>query len=147
MSLNRNSKQANSENCGPPLGNNFDLEEGQRSRSRHGITWKGLSQGLCMPNINALSLILQKIWARLKFLWQTDGRTEGQRDGQTEGRMRFNVPTLSRKRGTITSFWTVYKKSNTLFQYLFRGQLHVPIYMNFKRIINKNIYLGQCPGI
>ena len=29
-------KQANSENCGPPLGNKFDLEVGQRSRSRHG---------------------------------------------------------------------------------------------------------------
>ena len=32
-----------------------------------------------MPNINALSLILQKIWARLKFLWQTDRHT-----GQTD---------------------------------------------------------------
>ena len=26
--------QANSENCGPPLSNKFDLEVGQRSRSR-----------------------------------------------------------------------------------------------------------------
>ena len=25
---------------------------------------------------NALSLILQKIWARLKFLWQIDGQTD-----------------------------------------------------------------------
>ena len=76
--------QANSENCGPPLGNNFDLEEGQRSRSRHGVTWKGLSQGSCMPNINALPLILQKIWARLKFLWQTDGGTGRGTDRQTD---------------------------------------------------------------
>ena len=37
---------------------------------------KGLSQGTCMPNINALSLILQKIWARFKFLWQTDRKTD-----------------------------------------------------------------------
>ena len=44
-------------------------------RSQHGANWKGLSQGSCIPNINALSLILQKIWARLKFLWQREGRT------------------------------------------------------------------------
>ena len=79
-----------------PAGNNFDLKEGQRSRSKsqHGVTWKGLSQGSCMPNINALSLIIQKIWVRLKFLCSTDG--------QREGRMRFNVPTLSQKRGKKT---------------------------------------------
>ena len=71
-------KQANSKNCGPPPGNKFDLGVGQRSRSRslHGINRKGLSQGSCMPNINALSLILQKIWARLKFLWQRDWQTD-----------------------------------------------------------------------
>ena len=36
-------QQANSENCGPPPGSNFDLEVGQRSRSRsrHGVNWKG----------------------------------------------------------------------------------------------------------
>ena len=64
---------------GPPCSNKYDLEKGQRSRSWHRAYWKGLSQGSCIPNINALSLILQKIWARLKFLWQT------------EGRMSFNV--------------------------------------------------------
>ena len=32
-----------------------------------------------MLNINALSLALQKIWARLKFLWRTE-RTEGRTD-------------------------------------------------------------------
>ena len=75
-------KQANSKNCGPPPGSKFDLEVDQRSMSRssHGINRKGLSQGSCMPNINALSLILQKIWARLKFLWQTDGRIDRQTD-------------------------------------------------------------------
>ena len=30
----------------------------------------------------------------------TDRRTDGWTDGQTDGRMRFNVPALSRKRGT-----------------------------------------------
>ena len=69
----RNTKkleQANSENCGPPLGNKFDLEEGQRSpsRSRHGTIGKVLSQGTHMPSIKALSVIVQKLWPRLKFL-------------------------------------------------------------------------------
>ena len=32
----------------------------------------------------------------------TDGQTDRGRDGRTDGRMRFNVPTLSRKRGTKT---------------------------------------------
>ena len=53
-----NIQQANSKNCGPPPVNKFDLEIGQRSRS----------QSSCIPNINALSLILQKIRTRLKFL-------------------------------------------------------------------------------
>ena len=63
-------QQANSENCGPPLGNKFDLEEGQRSpsRSRHGTTGKVLSQGTHLPSIKALSVIVQKLWPRLKFL-------------------------------------------------------------------------------
>ena len=81
-------RQANLENCGPPPGNKFHLEVGQRSRSRHGVNWKGLSQWSCMPNINALSLILQKIWARLTFLWRTEGRTDR--------RMRFNVPAFAK---------------------------------------------------
>ena len=71
----------NSENCGPPLGNKFDLEVGQRSpsRSRHSTTGKVLSQGTLMPSIKALSVIVQKLWPRLKFLWQTD-RQRGQTD-------------------------------------------------------------------
>ena len=77
----------------PRPATNLTLEVGKRSRSPHGTNGKDLSQGSCMPNINALSLILQKIWPRLKFLWQTDGQT----DRGTDGRMIFNVPTLSRK--------------------------------------------------
>ena len=69
-------EQANLENCDPPLGNKFDLEVVQRSpwRSRYGTTRKVLSQGTHMQSINlkALSVIVQKLWPRLKFLWQTD---------------------------------------------------------------------------
>ena len=63
-------KQANSENCGPPLGNKFDLEVGQRSwsRSQHGIIGKVLSQRTHMPSIKALPSIVQKLLPRLKFL-------------------------------------------------------------------------------
>ena len=63
-------KQANSENCGPLLRNKFDLEVGQRSRSRsqHGTNRKGLSQRKHMPSIKALPVIMQKLWPRLKFL-------------------------------------------------------------------------------
>ena len=96
-------EQANSENCGPPCGNKFDLEKGQRSRSQHGAIWKGLSQGSCMPNINALPLILKKIWARLKF-FVTDRRTEK----RTDGRMSFNVPPLSLKRGDKKSISSIF---------------------------------------
>ena len=63
-------------NCGPLRGNKFDLEKGQRSRSQHGVNWKGLSQGSCMLNINALSVIFRKIWAKLNFLWQIDRGTD-----------------------------------------------------------------------
>ena len=79
------------EELSPPPGNKFDLEVGQRSRSPHGTNGKDLSQGSCMPNINALSSILQKLWARLKFLWQTDGQTDGQTDRGTDGRMTFKT--------------------------------------------------------
>ena len=91
-------EQANSENCGPPLGNKFDLEVGQKSRSRlrHGTIGKVLSQRIHMPSIKALPVILQNLWPRLKFLWRTDRRTEGRIDGRTS----FIVPELSRKRGT-----------------------------------------------
>ena len=63
-------QKANSENCGPPLGNKFDLEVGQRSRSRsqHGTIGKVLSQRRRMPSIKALPVIVQKLWPRLKFL-------------------------------------------------------------------------------
>ena len=58
--------------------------------------------------------MVQTLWWRLKFLWQTDGRTDGRTDWltdrQTDGWMRFNVPTLSRKRGTITTHDLIYDK-------------------------------------
>ena len=70
-----------------------DIEIGQRSRSQYGTNRKGLSQWSFIPNINAVSLKLQQIWARLKFLWQTEG--------QTDRRMSFNVPRFRGRRGTI----------------------------------------------
>ena len=53
-------QQANSENCGPPLGNKFDLEVGQRSQSRlrHGSIEKVMSQWTHMPSIKALPVIV-----------------------------------------------------------------------------------------
>ena len=81
--------------------NKFDLEIGQRSRSWHGVNGRGLSQGSCMPNINALSLILQNIvaafrgmhlspakhsyaWLPRKCDYRTDRWTDRQTDGQTD---------------------------------------------------------------
>ena len=63
-------QQANSENCGPPLGNKFDLEVGKRSwlRSQHGTIGKVLSQRTHMSSIKALPVIVQKLWPWLKFL-------------------------------------------------------------------------------
>ena len=57
-----------------PTRQQIKLEVGQRSpsRSRHGTTGKVLSQGTHMPSIKALSIIVQKLWPKLKFLWQTD---------------------------------------------------------------------------
>ena len=102
--------QANSENCGPPLGKKFNLEVGQRSlsRSRHGTIGKDLSQRTHMPSIEALHVIVRKLWPTLKFLWQTDG--------WTDGRMRFNVPTLSRKRRTKIEdlLWTALHQTSLL---------------------------------
>ena len=61
-------EQANSENCGPLPGNNFDIEVGQghgmvqKERACHKDHVCQISMLYhCMPNINALSLILQKI--------------------------------------------------------------------------------------
>ena len=56
-----------------------------KQRSRHGANWKDFFQGSFMTNINVISLILQKIWALLKFLWQTEGRTNKPIDGRTNG--------------------------------------------------------------
>ena len=64
-----------------------------------------------MPSIKALSVKVQKLLPRLKFLWRTDGQTDRGTDGQTDRRMRFNVPTLSRKRGTKTYLWWIQTES------------------------------------
>ena len=61
--------KANSENCGPPLGNKFDLEVGQRSRSksRHGTIGKDTHAKYQSSTCNSAKVI-----AKVKFLWQTD---------------------------------------------------------------------------
>ena len=90
-------KQANSENCGPPLANKFDLEVGQRSRSRsrHGTIGKVLSQRM-HTKYQSSTCNGAKVMAKVK-IFVTDRLT----DGLTDRRMRFNVPALSQKRGAI----------------------------------------------
>ena len=92
----------------------FDLECGKRSKSRssHGTNKKDLTQGSCMPNINALSLILQKIWARLKFLWQR------WMDRQTDGQMIFNVLSFRERLRTIINIYMYIYMSLWLTQWL-----------------------------
>ena len=63
-----------------PCGNKFDLKVGQRSR--HGATRKGLSQGLFIPNINALSYIASSEDMSQIKVFMTDRQTKN-----------FNVPT------------------------------------------------------
>ena len=57
--------QANLENCGPPPGNNFDLEVGQGQDKGHGMVPYERACPKIMhakyKSLNALSLILQKI--------------------------------------------------------------------------------------
>ena len=63
--------------------------------------WKGLVTKTRMPSIKALSVKVQKLWPRLKFFVT---------DRQTDRRMRFNVPTLSRKWETTSTLtvWETY---------------------------------------
>ena len=100
-----------------------DLEIGPKVkvRSRHGVNWKGLSQGSCMPNINALSLILM---SKVK-VFVTDGQTyshtctDRRTDGQTDGRMSFNVPTFAKGGGQWKFTATpLIERCNTYSQYV-----------------------------
>ena len=77
-----------------------------KQRSRHDANWKDFFQGSFMPNINVISLILQKIWAMLKFLWQTEGRTNKPIDGRTNGFL-CPPPPISQKYGGEIAFWTI----------------------------------------
>ena len=93
--------QANSDNCCPRAGKiNWPWSRSRsKQRSRHGANWKDFFQGSFMPNINVISLILQKIWAMLKILRQTEGRTNKPIDGRTSG--------FSQKCGGKIAFWTI----------------------------------------
>ena len=53
--------------------------------SRHCANWKDFFQGPLMQNINVISCTLQKILARLEFVWQTEGRTDKPIHGRTNG--------------------------------------------------------------
>ena len=79
-----------------------------RSKVTVKVTTWYLRKGLVTRNTHAKyqSSICNstKVMAKVK-VFVTDGRTDRRTDRGTEGRMRFNVPTLSRKRETI-SFWT-----------------------------------------
>ena len=72
--------KANSENCGPPPGNNFDLEVGQCQGRGMVPIEKGLSQGSF------------KYFRRYEPVFVTDRQTEG----RTDGRMSFYVPDFTK---------------------------------------------------
>ena len=78
-------EQANSENCGPPPGNKFELEVGQ-------------GQGHNMVPIekkNHCSIINTSVDMSQVKVFVTDRRTDR--------RMSFNVPRFRERRGAITS--------------------------------------------
>ena len=93
--------QANSENCGPPLGNKFDLEVGSKVTVKV-TTWyhrKGLVTKNTHAKYQSSTCNSAEVMAKVK-VFVTDRQTEGRTEGRTDRRMRFNVPALSRKRGT-----------------------------------------------
>ena len=74
-----------------------------------------------MRNINALSLILQKIWARLKFLWQIDRQTNGRTVRKTDRRISFNFPRFRERQGTKRQLeWQESNKCMCRQQYMYR---------------------------
>ena len=56
------------------------IGQGQGHKVKIGIDGKGLSQGIHMWNMKAVPITVQKLWPRLKFLWQRDGGTDGRTD-------------------------------------------------------------------
>ena len=90
-------EQANSENCGPPRGNKFDLENSQRSR--HGANWKGLLQGPGMPKYQCSNFNTSEDMSQVK-VFVTDRGTDKGTDGQTD-EWDLMSPAFSKVRGTI----------------------------------------------
>ena len=84
-------RQANSKNCGPPPGNKFDLGTAW-------YQWKGLVTRIMHAKYQCYIINTSEDMSQVK-VFVTDGRTDGWTDRGTDGRMRFNVPTLSRKAG------------------------------------------------
>ena len=92
--FNANQIQANSENVGPPLDNKFDLEVGKKVTVKV-TTWyrqKALVTKNTHVKYQNSTCNSTKVMANVK-VFVTDRR-------QTDRWMRFNVPALSRKRGT-----------------------------------------------
>ena len=107
------------------------------SRSLHGANWKGLSQGSCIPNINALSLILQKIWARLMFLWRKDRQRDGQTNewvlmSPTFAKSGGQIYTNSAILGQVTETWNVglmeVKSPRNWKQPIFKSKTCIPLH-------------------
>ena len=92
-------KQANSRNCGPPPGNKFDLEIGQRSKSPHGTNRKGLVTRI-MPAKNQCSIINTSEDMSQVKVFVTDRQTEGQTNGRTN---EFQCPPLLHNK--ISNLW------------------------------------------
>ena len=75
--------QPNSKNCGPPPGNNFDLELGQRSRSWHGVNWQGLTQGTMHAKYQCSIINNSEDISQVK-VFVTDRRTDWRTDRGTD---------------------------------------------------------------
>ena len=130
------------------------LEVGQRSssRSRHGTTKVTVKvttwyhrKGLVTKNTHAKyqSSICNsaKVMAKVKVFV-----TDRQRDRRTDGRMRFNVPTLSRKGGTkmqkLLSIWKIRLIKNLVSEMLCSDRMRMEClfvcYSILKYIVHSN---------
>ena len=78
-------KQANSENCGPPLGNKFDLEVGKKVKVKV-TTWyhgKGLVTKNTRAKYQSSTCNSAKVMAKVK-VFVTDRQRDRRRDEQTD---------------------------------------------------------------
>ena len=69
------------------------------TRSNFWYEWKGLIIMNAHVKYESPTSNGSKVMGKVK-VFVTDGKTDGRTEGQTDRQMRFNVPSLSRKRGT-----------------------------------------------